>query len=170
MFDLVLREEEDIKAGSFKLRSELAWGVPWKFFRRCAQSKAKNNSVFEIEFLKKGSVANKSKNKNPLKIIDTAFMLVFLETQHLLPFKSCFVPYFVWMYTPSYAIISLHFILFFFLPLRGLVQLGITSTYSSLFFHGCQPTLMFKKIQIQQIFIECKVMLCAVFCNINEFF
>lgn len=59
------------------------------------------NSVFEIEFLKKDSVANKNKNKNPLKITDTTFMLVFLETQHLLPCKSCFVPYFVWMYTPK---------------------------------------------------------------------
>ena len=29
---------------------------------------------------------------------------------------------------------------------------------------------MFNKIQIQQIFIEGKVVLCAVFCNIHEFF
>lgn len=47
---------------------------------------------------------------------------------------------------------------------------GISSTSSSLPSHERQPIQMFKHIQIQQIFIECEVVPCAVFCNTHEVF
>lgn len=104
--------------------------TPWK-----TKSKAKNSSVSEIRFLKKGSVTNKSKYKNPLEIIDTIFMLVFLETQHRLCFEFCFAPYFVWIYTPNYIFI-LYVFSFSFSEVG--VKSGIPSMYSSLLSHVSQ--------------------------------
>lgn len=95
-------------------------------------------------------------------------MLVLLETRLLVLSKSCFAPYFA-EFTPPTAQ-SFHCIplFFFFLPLGG-TKSGISSTY-----YFSPSSWVSANSDVQQnsnpANTECKVVLCAVFCNIHEFF
>lgn len=123
-------------------------GPPWK-----PQCKAKNSSIFEIRFLKKSSDANKSKQKSFEKHQHN-IRVNFSRSQT----SSIALHLLVYIYASNYiSYFSPHFLS------RG-------SIYSSLLSHRSQLIQMFNKILIQQILVECKIVLCAVFCDIREFF